>query len=77
MPRTQHKDADEELQPIFKEVIVDQVQAIREAHPDKDVRVWFEDEARFGQQGRWPASGPARGRGRAASGRLGMAISTC
>ena len=51
MPRPQHKDADEELQAIFKEVIVDQIQAIKEAHPDADVQVWFEDEARFGQQG--------------------------
>ena len=51
MPRPQHKDADEELQAIFKEVIVDQIQAIQEAHPDEDVQVWFEDEARFGQQG--------------------------
>jgi transposase len=51
MPRPQHKDADEELQAIFKEVIVDQIQAIREAHPEEDVQVWFEDEARFGQQG--------------------------
>ena len=51
MPRPQHKDADEELQAIFREVVVDQIQAIREAHPDQDVRVWFEDEARFGQQG--------------------------
>jgi transposase len=51
MPRPQHKDADEELQAIFKEVIVDQIQAIKEAHPEQDVEVWFEDEARFGQQG--------------------------
>ena len=51
MPRPQHKDADEELQAIFKEVILDQIRAIREAHPGEDVRVWFEDEARFGQQG--------------------------
>jgi transposase len=51
MPRPQHKDADEELQAIFKEVILDQIQAIREAHPEAEVQVWFEDEARFGQQG--------------------------
>jgi transposase len=51
MPRPQHKDADEELQAIFREVVVDQIQAIQEAHPDKQVQVWFEDEARFGQQG--------------------------
>jgi transposase len=51
MPRPQHKDADEELQAIFEEVIVDQIQAIQEAHPGEQVQVWFEDEARFGQQG--------------------------
>ena len=51
MPRPQHKDADEELQAIFREVVVDQIQAIQEAHPDEQVQVWFEDEARFGQQG--------------------------
>ena len=51
MPRPQHKDADEELQAIFREVIADQIQAIQETHPDEQVQVWFEDEARFGQQG--------------------------
>ena len=51
MPRPQHKDADEELQAIFKEVIADQIQAITESHPEKEAQVWFEDEARFGQQG--------------------------
>ena len=33
MPRPQHEDADEELQAIFKEVVVDQIQAITEAAP--------------------------------------------
>jgi putative transposase len=51
MPRPQHKDADEDLQAIFREVVADQIQAIREAHPDEQVQVWFEDEARLGQQG--------------------------
>lgn len=27
------------------------MQAIREEHPDQEVEVWFQDEARFGQQG--------------------------
>jgi transposase len=27
------------------------VEAIRASHPDKRIEVWFEDEARFGQQG--------------------------
>jgi transposase len=51
MPRPQHKNADEGLQAIFREVVVDQIQAIQESHPDEQVQVWFEDEARFGQQG--------------------------
>jgi putative transposase len=51
MPRPQHPGADEELQAIFKEVVVDQIQAIREAHPEEEVQLWFEDEARFGQKG--------------------------
>lgn len=52
VPRPQHKDSDEELQAVFKEVVVDQIEAIAEAHPDEVVEVFFEDEARFGQQGR-------------------------
>jgi transposase len=51
VPRPQHKDADEALQAIFKEVVLDQLQAIAEAHPGERVEVFFEDEARFGQQG--------------------------
>jgi transposase len=51
MPRPQHKDADEELRAIFREVIADQIRAIREAHPQEDVQVRFEDEARFGRRG--------------------------
>jgi transposase len=51
MPRPQHKDSDDELQAIFKEVVADQIRAIAEAHPDASVQVFFEDEARFGQQG--------------------------
>ena len=77
MPRPQHKDADDELPAIFKEVIVDQIQAITEAHPDEVVQVWFEDEARFGQQGTLVGSGPARGRGRAACARPNTATFTC
>lgn len=51
MPRPQHKDADEDLQACFREVVVEQVQAIRDDHPDERVDVYFEDEARMGQQG--------------------------
>jgi transposase len=51
VPRPQHKDSDEELQAIFKEVVGDQIEAIVEAHPAAQVQVFFEDEARFGQRG--------------------------
>ena len=62
MPRPRHKDSDDELQRLFEVVAPDQVQAIREAHPDEEVRVHFEDEARFGQKGTlcrvWARRGP-------------------
>src|SRR5512144_1782028 len=51
MPRPQHEEADAELQAIFKEVVLDQIQAIEEAHADEEVQVWNQDEARFGQKG--------------------------
>jgi transposase len=60
-PRPQHQDADEELQAIFKEVVVDPIQAIKDAHPDEEVQVWFEDEARFGPQGTLTRVGARRG----------------
>jgi transposase len=51
MPRPQHEDANPEVQEFFKEIVVEQIDAIAEAHPDQEVQVWFEDEARFGQKG--------------------------
>jgi transposase len=51
MPRPQHEDANPEVQEFFKEIVVEQIQAIADAHPDKEVRTYFEDEARFGTQG--------------------------
>jgi transposase len=51
MPRPQHEQADPEVQEFFQEIVVEQIEAIRDAHPDEEVRLYFEDEARFGQQG--------------------------
>ena len=51
MPRPQHPDTDPEVQAFFKEVVVEQIEAIAEEHPGEEVQVWHEDEARFGQQG--------------------------
>jgi transposase len=51
MPRPQHEDSIPEVQAFFKEIVVEQIQAIADEHPEKEVRIYFEDEARFGTQG--------------------------
>src|SRR3954447_26562757 len=51
MPRPQHPDASPEAQAFFKEVVVEHIEAIAEQHPGKEVQVWTQDEARFGQKG--------------------------
>jgi transposase len=51
MPRPHHEDANPEVQAFFKEIVVEQIDAIAADHPGKDVRVYFQDEARFGTQG--------------------------
>jgi transposase len=51
MPRPQHEDANPEVQAFFKEIVVEQIDAIAQQHPDRELRVYFEDEARFGTQG--------------------------
>ena len=51
VPRPKHEKTDAEVQDIYKEVVIDQIDATREAHPDKEIHVHFEDEARLGTQG--------------------------
>jgi transposase len=51
MPRPQHPDSSPEAQEFFKEVVVEHIAAIAGQHPDKEVQVWHQDEARFGQKG--------------------------
>ena len=51
MPRPQHEQANPEVQGFFKEIVVEHIEAIAAGHPDEEVRLYFEDEARFGQQG--------------------------
>jgi transposase len=51
MPRPHHEDANPEVQEFFKEIVVDQIDAIAADHGDEEVRVYFQDEARFGTQG--------------------------
>jgi transposase len=51
MPRPQHEQANPEVQEFFKEIVVEQIGAIAAAHPEEEVRTYFQDEARFGQKG--------------------------
>ena len=51
MPRPQHEEANPEVQAFFKEIVVEQIEAIAEAHPNQEIRTFFQDEARFGQKG--------------------------
>jgi transposase len=51
MPRPQHEDANPEVQAFFKEIVVEQIDAIAAEHPDQVLQIYFEDEARFGTQG--------------------------
>jgi transposase len=51
MPRPQYEDSNPEVQAFFKEIVGEQIDAIAQAHPEVEVRVYFEDEARFGTQG--------------------------
>lgn len=50
-PRPRHRRADPEAQEKFKRELPDRLQAIGAEHPGKRLRVYFQDESRFGQQG--------------------------
>jgi len=50
-PRPKHRKADAEAQAAFKEELPKQLAQIAEDHPRKRLRIYFQDEARFGQQG--------------------------
>jgi transposase len=51
MPRPYHEDSNPEVQEFFKEIVAEQIDSIVAAHPEEQVRVYFQDEARFGTQG--------------------------
>jgi len=51
MPRPHREGANPEVQEFFKEVVAEQIDAIAADHPAEQVRVYFQDEARFGTQG--------------------------
>jgi transposase len=50
-PRPRHRKADAERMEAFKQQWPERYAAIAAEHPDKRLRVYFQDEARFGQQG--------------------------
>lgn len=50
-PRPRHRKSDAAKQAEFIEQLPQQLATIAAAHPSKRLRVYFEDEARFGQQG--------------------------
>jgi transposase len=51
MPRPQHEQANPEVQEFFQEIVVEQIDAIAEQHPDQEIRTYHQDEARFGPKG--------------------------
>ena len=51
MPRPQHEQANPEVQEFFKEIVVEQIDAIAAANPEEEIHTYFQDEARFGQKG--------------------------
>ena len=76
MPRPQHPDACPEAQEFFKEIVVEQIEAIAEQHPEAAIEVWHQDEARFGQQGTLTRVWAGAARGRAGGVRTGGNRST-
>jgi transposase len=50
-PRPQHRKADPEKVAAFKSQWPQKLKTIAIEHPDKQLRVYFQDESRFGQQG--------------------------
>ena len=50
-PRPRHRKADPELQQKFCRELPDRLEQLAHAHPKKTLRVFFQDESRFGQQG--------------------------
>jgi hypothetical protein len=77
MPRPQHPEARPEAQEFFKEIVVEQIAAIAERHPDAKVEVWHQDEARSARRARSPGCGRGAGRGPAGCASRGGSRCTC
>jgi transposase len=60
-PRPRHHRADPAAVAAFQRQWPERLQVLARAHPDKRLRVYFEDESRFGQQGTTTAVWARRG----------------
>ena len=54
-PRPRHRKAEPKVVEAFKQSWPERIKAIAEQHPGKRLRVYFQDESRFGQQAVWTA----------------------
>lgn len=50
-PRSRHRKADPIAQEAFRKELPEKLAKIAEEHPQRRLRVYFQDESRFGQQG--------------------------
>jgi len=50
-PRPRHCKADPKAQKAFQKQLPKHLQEISQAHPEKRITIYFQDESRFGQQG--------------------------
>ena len=50
-PRPRHRKADPQAQAEFREQLPQRLEEIARIHPGRRLRVYFQDESRFGQQG--------------------------
>ncbi|MDX1944009.1 MAG: winged helix-turn-helix domain-containing protein [Pirellulaceae bacterium] len=49
-PRPRHRRADPQAQETIERTLPERLQALRDAHPGKCLRVYFQDESWFDQQ---------------------------
>ena len=78
MPRPQHEDANPEVQAFFKEIVVEQIDAIAAEHPERGGAGLLRGRGAVRhRRGRSRGSGPARARGPGRCGRTAASGCTC
>lgn len=63
-PRPRHEKNDEKLMAEWiQKILPDKISEVKQAHPEKNIEIWFQDEMRFGNKTRmaaaWKLSGTA------------------